>query len=109
MDEAVAPTIFFELSDGRILPVVADGSVYTVLAAAKRDNIPGIDGQCGGNLACASCHVYVAAQWLAIVGPPGKSERDMICLTDDPRSESRLCCQIRIEPKLDGLHLTIAP
>jgi ferredoxin, 2Fe-2S len=109
MIEPAAPTIFFELPDGTTLPILASGSVYTVLAAAMRDNVPGIEGQCGGHLACATCHVYIAADWLAIVGPPNNDERALIALTEAPRPESRLCCQIRIETKLDGLVLTPAP
>ncbi len=108
MIDAAAPTIFFTLADGRVLPVVASGSVYTVLAAAMRDNVPGIEGQCGGNLACATCHVYIAPDWRGIVGPPSRAETALIALTEFPRPESRLCCQIRIEPKLDGLQLTPA-
>lgn len=104
-----APTLRFRLSDGTLREVVAEGSVYSVMTAAKRAGIPGIEGQCGGNRACATCHVHVDPDWMAIVGPPGKDERELIGLTDDPRPTSRLSCQIPISARLDGLVLTPVP
>ncbi|WP_375398851.1 2Fe-2S iron-sulfur cluster-binding protein [uncultured Sphingomonas sp.] len=104
--ERGAPTLHFRLADGTTQTVVADGSVYTVMAAARREGVPGIEGQCDGNRACATCHVHVDPAWLAIVGPPGRDEKELIALTDDPRPESRLSCQIRIDPRLDGLVVT---
>lgn len=104
-----APTLHFRLPDGSIRAVVADGSVYTVMTAAKRAGIPGIEGQCGGNRACATCHVHVDPEWMAVVGPPGADERDLIGLTDAPGPTSRLSCQIPISAKLDGLVLTAVP
>lgn len=104
-----APTLHFKLTDGTVQTVVADGSVYSVMTAAKRAGVPGIEGQCGGNRACATCHVHVDPAWLAVVGPPGADERDLIGLTDDPRPTSRLSCQIPISAKLDGLVLAAAP
>ncbi|WP_174274607.1 2Fe-2S iron-sulfur cluster-binding protein [Sphingomonas bacterium] len=103
------PLLRFHLPDGTIQEVLADGSVYTVMAAAKRADVPGIEGQCGGFRACATCHVHVAPAWRAIVGPPGADERDLLELTDDFRPESRLSCQIRISADLDGLELTPVP
>ena len=104
-----SPTFHFRLPDGTVRTVVADGSVYTVMAAAKRDGIPGIEGQCGGNRACATCHVHVDPEWMGVVGPPGADERDLIGLTEDPRPTSRLSCQIPVSAKLDGLVLTPVP
>ena len=104
-----APTLRFRLADGSIRDVVAGGSVYTVMMAAKRAGIPGIEGQCGGNRACATCHVHVDPDWTAVVGPPGHDERELIDLTDDPRPESRLACQIPLSAKLDGLVVTPVP
>lgn len=104
-----APTLRFRLPDGSVRAVIADGSVYTVMAAAKRAGIPGIEGQCGGNRACATCHVHVDPAWMAVVGPPGADERDLIGLTEHPAPTSRLSCQIAISARLDGLVLTPAP
>lgn len=98
--------LHFRLPDGSIQSVSTAGSVYTVLQAALRAGVPGIVGQCGGNRACATCHVHIAESWRVIVGPACAEERDLIGLTDDPRPESRLACQIRITPALDGLELT---
>ena len=103
-----APVLHFHLPDGSVRDVVADGSVYTVMQAAKRAGIPGIEGQCGGFRACATCHVHVAQAWRDVVGPPGGDERELLELTDDPRPESRLSCQIRLSSALDGLELTPA-
>ena len=106
---AGAPILHFRLPDGSTRDVLAEGSVYTVMMAAKGADIPGIEGQCGGNRACATCHVHVDPDWMAVVGPPGKDERELIGLTDDPRPTSRLSCQIPVSAKLDGLVLTPAP
>lgn len=108
VSESGAPVLHFHLPDGSVQDVVADGSVYTVMQAAKRAGVPGIEGQCGGFRACATCHVHVAAAWRAAVGSPGADERDLLELTDDFRPESRLSCQIRLSPALDGLELTPA-
>ena len=89
--------------------VVAEGSVFTVMEAARRDGVPGIVGQCDGNRACATCHVYIDPAWTGVVGPPGSDERELIGLTDRPSPQSRLACQIRIRPELDGLTLEPAP
>ncbi len=104
-----APTLNFRLADGTVQAVVADGSVYTVMTAAKRAGVPGIEGVCGGNRACATCHVHVDPEWMAVVGPPGGDERDLLGLTEDPRPNSRLACQIPIAAKLDGLVMTPVP
>jgi 2Fe-2S ferredoxin len=104
-----APALHFRLPDGSVRRVTTEGSVYTVMEAARRADVPGIVGQCGGNRACATCHVHIAEAWRAVVGPPGAEERDLLELTDDFRPESRLSCQIRITPALDGLELSPAP
>ena len=103
-----APVLHFHLPDGSVREVAADGSVYTVMQVARRAGIPGIEGQCGGLRACATCHVHVAEAWRAVVGPPGADERDLLALTDDFRPASRLSCQILLSSALDGLELTPA-
>jgi 2Fe-2S ferredoxin len=75
----------------------------TVMEAAVRNNIPGIDAECGGACACATCHVYVDEAWLEKVGSPEPMEADMLDFASDVRSNSRLSCQIRMKPELDGL------
>lgn len=104
-----SPRLHFHLPDGSVKTVVVDGSEYTVMAAARRAGIPGIQAHCGGNRACATCHVHIAEPWLEIVGPAGRDERALLELSDDCRRESRLCCQIRVVPAIDGLELTPVP
>ncbi|WP_336485237.1 2Fe-2S iron-sulfur cluster-binding protein [Methylobacterium nigriterrae] len=78
----------------------------TVMETALRNNVPGIDAECGGACACATCHVYVDNQWAGVVGPAVDMEQDMLDFATDVRTNSRLCCQIRITPELDGLTVT---
>lgn len=77
--------------------------------AALSNNVPGIDGDCGGVCACATCHVYVDDAWIARVGPleAGSMESDLIQFAEDTRAASRLACQIPMTKDLDGLVLHI--
>ncbi|MGI6245467.1 MAG: 2Fe-2S iron-sulfur cluster-binding protein [Pseudochelatococcus sp.] len=75
----------------------------TVMEAAVRHAIPEILGDCGGACACATCHVYVDEEWIDAVGEPEPMEEDMLDFALDVRPTSRLSCQIRITPALDGL------
>ena len=75
----------------------------TVMEAAIRNNVPGIDAECGGACACATCHVYVDGDWAAVVGPAQDMEQDMLDFAFDVRPNSRLSCQIRVRATLDGL------
>lgn len=79
----------------------ADGS--TVMENAVRNSVPGIEAECGGACACATCHVYVDDAWTAKVGEPEPMEEDMLDFAVDVRPTSRLCCQIKVSPDLDGL------
>ena len=78
----------------------------TVMEVAIRNNIPGIEAECGGACACATCHVYVADAWMEIVGKPAPMEEDMLDFAYDVRASSRLSCQIRISAVTDGLVVT---
>src|SRR5947199_8248723 len=75
----------------------------TVMEAAIRNAIPGIEAECGGACACATCHVYVAEVWREKVGPPSPMEEDMLEFGFDVRPNSRLSCQIKVSDELDGL------
>ncbi len=75
----------------------------TVMEAAKQSDIAGIDAECGGSCACATCHVYVDEAWREKVGKAANMEEDMLDFAFDVREESRLSCQIRVAPELDGL------
>lgn len=99
------PKITFVDFTGQARSVDADiGS--TVMETAIRNSIPGIDAECGGACACATCHVYVADEWKARVGEPESMEEDMLDFAFDVRPTSRLSCQIRIRAELDGLVVT---
>jgi 2Fe-2S ferredoxin len=78
----------------------------TVMETALRNNVPGIDAECGGACACATCHVYIDDAWAEAVGPAVDMEQDMLDFATDVRTNSRLCCQIRITQELDGLTVT---
>ena len=75
----------------------------TVMETAIKNDVPGIEAECGGACACATCHVYVDEEWKDVVGPPSPMEEDMLDFASDVRPTSRLSCQIRVRPELDGL------
>jgi 2Fe-2S ferredoxin len=78
----------------------------TVMETALRNSVPGIEAECGGACACATCHVYVADEWTEIVGKPLQMEEDMLDFAGDVRPNSRLSCQIKVTEALDGLVVT---
>ena len=75
----------------------------TVMETAIKNNIPGIEAECGGACACATCHVHVDDAWWGTVGMPSPMEEDMLDFGYDVRSNSRLSCQIKVTADLDGL------
>ena len=81
----------------------------SVMDGAKRFTIPGIDGDCGGACACATCHVYVEPSWLDRLAPMDELEHDMLDFAYDVQANSRLGCQIKIDAALDGLVIKIPP
>lgn len=87
--------------------VVEATSGNTVMEAAKLNGIPGIEAECGGACACATCHVYVADDWRDKVGAPSEMEEDMLDFAFDVRESSRLSCQIKVTDELDGLVLSV--
>jgi ferredoxin, 2Fe-2S len=78
----------------------------TVMETALRNSIPGIEAECGGACACATCHVYVADEWTEKVGKPSQMEEDMLDFAFEVRPSSRLSCQIKVTEELDGLVVT---
>jgi len=82
---------------------VASEPGMTVMETAKKHLIEGIEAECGGACACATCHVYVEEAWREAVGPPSEMEEDMLDFAFDVRPNSRLSCQIKITEALDGL------
>ena len=75
----------------------------SVMRAAIHHAVPGIEAECGGACACTKCHVHVANDWWDKVGPPNAVEAGMLEFVADRRDTSRLSCQIRLQPYLDGL------
>jgi 2Fe-2S ferredoxin len=75
----------------------------TVMENAIRNAIPGIEAECGGACACATCHVYVEEEWFGVTGGPTTMEEDMLDFAYDVRPTSRLSCQIKVTEDLDGL------
>lgn len=83
----------------------ADGS--SAMENAIRADVPGIDADCGGACACATCHVYVDDAFRPLLGEPEAMEEDMLDFAFDVRPQSRLSCQIRIRPELAGLVMRV--
>ncbi len=79
----------------------------TVMEGAIQNNIPGIDADCGGSMACATCHVYVEEKWLNKIQKAEEAEEDMIDMAFEPKKNSRLSCQLIVSDELDGLVVNI--
>ncbi len=85
-----------------------DGTIgASVMESAVLAGIDGIDADCGGACSCATCQVYVDADWLERVGPLAECEDALLDLVSDRRAGSRLSCQLTLTPDLDGLAVTI--
>ncbi|HEY0960203.1 MAG TPA: 2Fe-2S iron-sulfur cluster-binding protein [Novosphingobium sp.] len=91
--------------------VLADAEEgVSLMELAKRNGVEGILGDCGGGCSCATCHVYVDAAWWDRVGEPDDIEGDLLDMVADVKGDhSRLGCQIKMRPELDGLAVTVAP
>ena len=79
----------------------------SVMEGAVQNNIPGIDADCGGGMACATCHVYVNEEWLDKLPNKEDGEEDMLDMAFEPKQNSRLSCQLTISDELDGLVVNI--
>ena len=93
-------TYITHAGDARTLDVKTG---LTVMEGAIKNNIPGIDADCGGACACATCHVYVDEAWMDKVGSPSAMEESMLDFAEGVKSNSRLSCQIKVTDELDGL------
>ena len=78
----------------------------TVMEGAIQNNVPGIDADCGGAMACATCHVYVEEKWLSKLPKAEEGEIDMIDMAFEPKKNSRLSCQLIVTDEMDGLVVT---
>lgn len=97
--------IFVESNGNEHTIEVADGE--NAMQAATRNGVPGIDGDCGGLCACATCHVYVDEAWHSQVGSRGEQEDSMLTFSPILADNSRLCCQIVMRQELDGMVLRL--
>ncbi|MDP2087711.1 MAG: 2Fe-2S iron-sulfur cluster-binding protein [Gemmobacter sp.] len=95
------------LPDGREIAAEVPAG-RNLMEAALAANVPGVVGECGGSLSCATCHVHVAEDWFAATGTAGDFEEAMLDVSDTPRADtSRLSCQIVMAPGLDGIVLRV--
>lgn len=100
---SLAPAVVFVHPDGR-REEVFDGTGGSVMQVATTNQIHGIIGECGGELVCATCHVYVDAAWLDLMPAMSAEEREMLEVTsEEPDERSRLSCQLRLDDRLNGL------
>jgi 2Fe-2S ferredoxin len=99
--------VTWKLPDGaEVSAEVADG--VNMMEAAVANNVPGVIGECGGNLSCATCHVYVADDWVDRTGHADDFEDAMLDVAEAGRRDtSRLSCQIAASDALDGLVLIV--
>ena len=84
---------------------IANG--LSVMEGAVQNDIPGIDADCGGGMACATCHVYVKEEWLDKLPKKEDGEEDMLDMAFEPKKNSRLSCQLTVSNELDGLVVNI--
>jgi 2Fe-2S ferredoxin len=99
-------TIIFVEHDGTEHKVEAKNGM-SVMEAAVQQSVPGIDADCGGACACATCHVYVDAAFKDKVGTPNDMEQSMLDFAENVEDNSRLSCQISITDELDGLKVSM--
>ena len=99
------PKITYKDSQGGNKTIEVDNGL-SVMEGAIQNEIPGIDADCGGSMACATCHVYVEEKWLNILPKAEEAEVDMIDMAYEPKKNSRLSCQLIVSDELDGLIVT---
>lgn len=96
------PKVIFIEHNGTTRSVEAELGA-SIMETAVSNLVPGIDGDCGGACACATCHVHVGAPWLAKLPPMADFERSMLEFAADNDASSRLGCQIKMTAELDGI------
>ncbi len=99
------PKITYKDKDGVSKTIEVENGL-SVMEGAIQNDIPGIDADCGGAMACATCHVYVEEKWLDKLPKEDDAEVDMIDMAHEPKKNSRLSCQIIVTDELDGLTVT---
>lgn len=100
------PKITFIEPDGT-QQIIDAKSGASLMETAINNGVNGIEADCGGVCACATCHVYIEPQWIEAAGPRTDIEEAMLDLANEPRDNSRLSCQVKVTNAMDGLILTI--
>ena len=99
------PKIIYKDNQGNSKTIEVEKGL-SVMEGAIQNNIPGIDADCGGSMACATCHVYVEEKWLNKLPKADEGEVDMIDMAFEPKKNSRLSCQLIVSDEIDGLEVT---
>jgi 2Fe-2S ferredoxin len=99
------PKITYVDSQGNSKTIEVENGL-TVMEGAIQNDIPGIDADCGGSMACATCHVYVEEKWFNKLPKAEDAEIDMIDMAVEPKKNSRLSCQLIVSDELEGLKVT---
>ena len=100
------PKINYKDNQGNCITIEVENGL-SVMEGAIQNDIPGIDADCGGSMACATCHVYVEEKWFDKLPKAEEAEVDMIDMAFEPKKNSRLSCQIIVSEELDGLIVNI--
>jgi 2Fe-2S ferredoxin len=97
--------IIYKNNDGNSKTIEVENGL-SVMEGAIQNEVTGIDADCGGSMACATCHVYIDEKWLNKIPKAEEAEVDMIDMAYKPKKNSRLSCQIIVSDELDGLEVT---
>ena len=98
--------IIYNTHDNKVHTIEVQNGL-TVMEGAVQNDIPGIDADCGGGMACATCHVYIKEEWWDKLPNKEDGEEDMLDMAYEPNKFSRLSCQVVVSDELDGLVVTI--
>ena len=96
------PKITYKHCQGNSKTIEVENGL-TVMEGAIQNDIPGIDADCGGSMACATCHVYVKEEWFNKLPKKEDGEEDMLDMAFEPKKNSRLSCQLMVSEQIDGL------
>ena len=102
---SMAKIIYITRDNQKHIVEVQNG--LTVMEGAVQNDVPGIDADCGGGMACATCHVYVKEDWFNKLPKKEDGEEDMLDMAFEPKTNSRLSCQIIVSDEIDGLEVSI--
>ena len=100
------PKIIYNTFDNQTYSIDVQNGL-SVMEGAVQNDVPGIDADCGGGMACATCHVYVDENWLDKLPKKEDGEEDMLDMAFEPKKNSRLSCQLIVSDELDGLIVNI--